>query len=460
MKLDNKLNQVSLFYSYSHKDEALRDTLETHLSILARKGVISQWHDRRILAGSEWESEISNQIEAADIILLLVSPDFIASDYCYSKELKKAIERHESNQSKVIPIVIRPVDWLDTDVPFAKLQALPKDAQPVTSWDNQDEAWLSIAKGVRKAVEDIVDLKTRRGAAFGLLSIRELLAVEVDQIDQAYQKDEEMTTFRGLSTGLSDLDKITDGLHNSEFVVIASRPGMGKTDLVLGIAAHTAIVETKPVAYFSLNLPADRITRRLIASVGHISPYKLLRGAMDDQDWQRLTSAVSILTNAPLFIDDSLSLTIPLLKEKLETIRKEHGLALVIIDSFQHLVIEAQSENTQNPNVSLEKNIKNLAKEFQIPILITSSISHEIEARPNKRPVVRDLDEVRGLEDDADTIIFVYRDEVYDENSMDKGKAELIVAKNSEGPVGTVRFTYLKEYARFVNFVPDLYEEK
>jgi len=130
--LDTEKNHVRVFYSYSHKDEELRDALETHLSILARNGVISSWHDRRILAGGKWEAEIDSQIEKADIILLLISSDFIASDYCYGKELKRAIERHESNQSKVIPVVVRPVDWLDA--PFAKLQAVPQDGKAVSKY--------------------------------------------------------------------------------------------------------------------------------------------------------------------------------------------------------------------------------------------------------------------------------------------------------------------------------------
>lgn len=450
--MDSEHRQLKLFYSYSHKDESLRDSLETHLSILARQGIVTQWHDRRIVAGNEWEEEINTQLETADIILLLISADFIASDYCYSKELKRAIDRHESNQAKVIPVIVRPVDW--SDAPVAKLQALPKDSKAVTSWNNQDEAWLSVSNGVREAAHEVAKLKNRHGEELGLRSIRDLLVTEIEQIDEAFQKEGERTTFRGLSTGLKDLDNITDGLHNSEFLVIASRPGMGKTDLLLGIAANAAIKEKRSVAYFSLNLPAERITRRLLASVGRISTFGLFRGHMDDEDWPRLTYAVSTLVDIPLFIDDSINLTLPMLKERIEKIKIERGLDLVVIDSIQHLEIGARTQNGIGVGESISKGIKALAKHFQVPFLIASTISPEVESRPNKRPVFQDLDNMRDLEDDADTIIFIYRNEVYNEESINKGTAELIVAKNSDGPVGTIRAIYLKEFARFEDLDP------
>jgi hypothetical protein len=142
---------IHLFYSYSHKDEELRNQLETHLALLRRQGFIHQWHDRRIGAGQEWAGAIDVNLESAQIILLLVSADFIASDYCYEQEMARAIERHEAGEACVIPVILRAVDW--TDAPFAKLQALPKDGKPVTAWVDRDAAWLDVARGIRKAVE-------------------------------------------------------------------------------------------------------------------------------------------------------------------------------------------------------------------------------------------------------------------------------------------------------------------
>jgi hypothetical protein len=144
---------IRLFYSYSHRDEALRDELERHLASLRRRAFIQEWHDRKISAGREWENAIDTNLETANIILLLISSDFLDSDYCYDKEMKRALEKHEAGEARVIPVIIRDVDW--HDAPFGKLQALPKDAKPVTSWSNQDEAWSDVARGIRKVVEEL-----------------------------------------------------------------------------------------------------------------------------------------------------------------------------------------------------------------------------------------------------------------------------------------------------------------
>lgn len=149
-----QLNEgIKVFYSYSHRDERLRKDLANHLSILRRQGVISEWHDRKIGAGSEWAGEIDQHLNTAQVILLLISPDFLASDYCYDVEMKRAIERHDAGEARVIPVILRPVDW--KGAPFGKLQALPKDARPVTQWRTLDEAFVSIAQGIRRAVEDL-----------------------------------------------------------------------------------------------------------------------------------------------------------------------------------------------------------------------------------------------------------------------------------------------------------------
>ncbi|MBW4606253.1 MAG: TIR domain-containing protein [Hassallia sp. WJT32-NPBG1] len=156
-------NAVKVFFSYSHKDEALRDELATHLSLMKRRGVIEAWHDREITAGSEWANAIDDNLNAADIILLLVSANFLASDYCYDIEMQRAMERHEAKEARVIPIILKPSDW--SDAPFGKLQALPKNAKAVTTWQDQDEAFLNVAQGIRRVVEDIAKSKTSSTAS-------------------------------------------------------------------------------------------------------------------------------------------------------------------------------------------------------------------------------------------------------------------------------------------------------
>lgn len=443
-----KKDGISIFYSYSHKDETFREALETHLSILARKNIISEWHDRKITAGQEWKKEIDEELRTADILLLLISSDFIASDYCYEKELKVALERHESNQAIVIPVIVRPSEW--SDAPFAKLQALPKDAKAVTSWDNQDEAWLDVVEGIKKAINEIHSLKNRRKATTGFLSIKDLLVREIDNIEAAFEVSDDQITVRGLPTGLDDLDSMTDGLHKSELVVIASRPGMGKTDLAIQIAANTAIDQGKSVAYFSLNLPADRITRKLIASLGRIDAHNIFRGKLIDEEWPRLTSAVSISAGIPLYIEDTISLSIDAIRQKAISIKKDKSVELIVIDSLQHLALEESKDNSVGGIHCITKELSKLARELMIPIVVTTMVSQEVERRTNKRPLIIDLGEWRSLEEDADTILFLHREEVYNYDSNEKGVAEIIVAKNaSDGPVGTVRVQYFGQYCRF-----------
>ncbi len=146
---------IELFYSYSHKDEELRDELDKHLSVLRRQGVIAGWHDRKIGAGTEWKDQIDAHLNTARVILLLVSSDFLASDYCWDVEVKRAMERHAAGDARVIPVILRPCDWMDA--PFAKLQGLPKDARPITSWSNRDEAFLDVARGIKKAVQSLAN---------------------------------------------------------------------------------------------------------------------------------------------------------------------------------------------------------------------------------------------------------------------------------------------------------------
>ncbi|NEU71868.1 toll/interleukin-1 receptor domain-containing protein [Hassallia byssoidea VB512170] len=192
-------NAVKVFFSYSHKDEVLRDDLATHLSLMKRKGVIEAWHDREITAGAEWANAIDDNLNAADIILLLVSANFLASDYCYDIEMQRAMERHEAKEARVIPIILKPTDW--SDAPFAKLQALPKNAKAVTTWQDKDEAFLNIAQGIRRVVEDMAKSKTSSTVSETTIpairsgeltdSQRRRLKQEEDSLQQQYNRESE-----------------------------------------------------------------------------------------------------------------------------------------------------------------------------------------------------------------------------------------------------------------------------
>jgi replicative DNA helicase len=436
-------NGISIFYSYSHKDERFCQDLRSHLSILERNGVISSWHDRRIKPGQLWQKEIDRHVRSADIIIILVSSDFVASDYCYDEELKIAMERHESNQAIVVPVILRPVDFSET--PFSKIQSLPKDAQPITKWVNVDEAWLNVVEGIKNAIEEVKIIKNRSTNSEGFRGINEYLMRELTSLEQAFEVGLTQTTNRGLATGLVDLDRVTDGLQKSDLIVVAGRPGMGKTDLALSFACNVVMAQKKPVGYFSLNLPVDRITRKMLSSLGRLSSYKLFKGDMCEEDWPRLTAAVSMLKDLPLFIDDHISLTIDQLIERATKLKEDKGVELIIIDSLQHIDFGGEYDYRV-----VTKSLSRLARELDMPLVVTTTIARDVENRPNKRPILSDLGVWSSLEEDSSTLMFLYRDELYNGDTMDVGITEIIIAKNASASlVGTTKVVYVPDHCTF-----------
>lgn len=437
---------VKLFYSYSHKDETLRDALETHLAILKRQELLEDWHDRKILPGRDWESEIDAHIDEADVILLLVSPDFIASDYCYGKELSRALKRHESGQAEVVPVILRPVDW--TGAPFSKLQALPRDGKPVTTWANADEAWLDTENGIRKTIEGI---STKRTAVASQqanpVSLMNLMKEEFSRIESIFEGKSEIS---GASTGFNGLDRIIDGIHRGDILVIAGRPSMGKTDLALNIAQQFALESSSSVVYFSMRKAPDQVLRRLLAYESKVPSSRIIRGLLRDSDWPKLTRAVGALSEIPIFIDGSTRLTDADISLRVSKLKEAHGLGLIVIDGIEH-VSSAQKHSTRSSEVgSIITMIKSIARDQKIPVVVTESTARERQLHRDKRPIPRDLDEWETLASDAaNVVIFLYRDEVYNVDSPNKGTTEVIVAKNDYGPVTFVRLAYFPEYCSF-----------
>lgn len=445
---------VKVFYSYTHADEKFRDSLETHLSILRRKGYIDEWHDRKIIAGSDWESEIDSQLSSSDIILLLVSPDFIASDYCYSVEMEQAMELHESKDSVVVPIVIRPTGI--TDEPFASIQMLPTDRKPITTWDNEDIAWLDVVDGLKKTIEDIQEKNQRPITTNNKLrGVRSLLSEEVERMDAAFESDQ--NEYSGIATGFEMLDSMLDGVQNSEFWVIAARPQMGKTDFVLNILSNIAIGRKIPVAFFSMQLPSNKVIRKLISSLGRVDSYHQLTGQLTDDDWPRLTSAVHMLSEmeSNIFINDKPVVTMNELTDSIKDFQKQHGIGVLILDGLQNIILGESNENVEPNKVS--KYIKKLARELNLPIISTVHLPRELEQRKDKRPVLSDLGDWDHLSSDADVVMFIYRDEVYFSDTPERGFSEILVAKNNSGHIGMVRLIYLQKYSSFSDFLPEMY---
>lgn len=440
---------TTIFYSYSHKDESLQEQLETHLSLLCRNGYVKTWHDRCITPGKEWEAIIDHHMDEADVILLLVSPDFIASDYCYGKELGRAMERHERKESLVIPIILRPVDL--TEAPFARLQALPRDAKPVTMWSNQDEAWLDVESGIKKAIADIQETKHRSTTTTGLTQVRQVIVEELKRLESIYSEPSQKgTPFTGLPTGIHDLDNMLDGLQSSELVVIAARPSMGKTAFVANLAVKTAIDRNQPVAFFSMQMAAQQVVRRLIATAAEIDSARISRGYLGEKDFPKLVGAVGKLVDAPLFLDESPRLSIREIATRAKSLKIQSKIQLVIIDSLQQVLVSGVNEFNEGAAA-----LKTLARELQVPVVVTSNVVREVEKRGDKRPRVADLGDWESLDHEADVLLFLYRDDVYNFKSIDRGIVEILIAKNRNGPTGIVRALYRPEESMFKDIIDD-----
>lgn len=291
----------------------------------------------------------------------------------------------------------------------------------------------------------------------GFQNIQALLTKTVDKIDELFNSDDALT---GVSTGFNDFDDRTSGLQKADLVIVAGRPSMGKTTFAMNMCENVAIGAGVPVAIFSMEMPAEALTMRMISSLGRINQQAVRSGKLEDDDWPRVTSAVNILSQAKIFIDDSAALTPNEIRARCRRLQKEHGqLGMVMVDYLQLMRAPEAGDNRVNEISAISRGLKALAKELNCPVVALSQLNRSLEQRPNKRPVMSDLRESGAIEQDADLIVFIYRDEVYNEDSPDKGKAEIIIAKQRNGPIGTVNLTFQGQFTRFDNFARDVYEE-
>ncbi len=299
---------------------------------------------------------------------------------------------------------------------------------------------------VAQAEQQLLEITGRRSDR-AFVAVREVLLQAFAQLERFSGQE----GLAGVPTGYADLDRMTAGLQPGDLVLLAARPSMGKTSLALGIAQHVACKMNMPVGIFSMEMPREQLVKRLLCAEAMIDSRKLRTGPLTEEDWQRLTRTAGYLARAPLFIDDTPSLTVRELRVKAKRLQAEHGLGLLVIDYLQLMQATRRAENRQQEMTEISRSLKALAKELNVPIVALSQLSRAVEQRHDKRPIMSDLRESGALEQDADVIIFIYRDEYYYPDTENRGVAEIIVAKQRNGPVGTVELGFLKEYARFVS---------
>ena len=286
----------------------------------------------------------------------------------------------------------------------------------------------------------------------GFEAINDLLGRAVQRVEEMYKSDEALT---GISSGFGKFDDKTSGLQKSDLIIVAGRPSMGKTSFAMNLAENAALNTENSVAIFSMEMPGEQLALRMMSSLGRIDSHNLRTGKLDDHDWPRLISSVNMLSKAKLFIDDSPALSPTELRARTRRLKREHGLDLVIIDYLQLMQVSGTTENRATEISEISRSLKALAKELNVPIVALSQLNRSVEQRPDKRPVMSDLRESGGIEQDADVILFIYRDEVYNPDSADKGTAEIIIRKQRNGPIGTVRLAFLGQYTRFENLAYD-----
>lgn len=287
----------------------------------------------------------------------------------------------------------------------------------------------------------------------GPLPINSLLSKATDRLDQLYHSQGMLT---GVSTGFTDFDKMTSGLQRGDLVIVAGRPSMGKTSFAMNVAEFAAIKQDKPVMVFSLEMPAEQLVLRMISSLGRIDQHKVRTGQLSDSDWPRVTSAVSVLSESQMYIDDTPSITPLELRTRARRVARKHGgLSMIVIDYLQLMSGGGTHDNRTNEISEISRALKGIAKEFHVPVIALSQLNRGLEQRTDKRPVMSDLRESGAIEQDADVIVFIYRDEVYHEDSAHKGSAEIIIRKQRNGPIGDFRVTFLGQYTRFENYAAD-----
>ena len=264
-------------------------------------------------------------------------------------------------------------------------------------------------------------------------------------------------TVTGLPTGYTEFDMMTAGLQPTDLVILAARPAMGKTTFALNIAEYAAIKSKKAVAVFSMEMSAGQLAMRLISSVGRINATRLRTGQLEDEDWSRVTSAIRILKDqAKVFIDDTPGLSPDVLRSKARRLKREHDLGLIVIDYLQLMSVPGNNENRATEISEISRSLKGLAKELNVPVIALSQLNRSLETRTDKRPVMADLRESGAIEQDADMIVFIYRDDYYNkETSPDKGLAEIIIGKQRSGPTGSFKLRFFGEYTRFDNLSHD-----
>ncbi|MDQ0271945.1 replicative DNA helicase [Cytobacillus purgationiresistens] len=299
-----------------------------------------------------------------------------------------------------------------------------------------------------EAEKSILEVSQRKNAG-AFHNIKDVLVRTYDNIEVMHNRKGDIT---GIATGFAELDKMTAGFQRNDLIIVGARPSVGKTAFALNIAQNVGVKTGENVAIFSLEMGAEQLVMRMLCAEGNIDAQRLRTGSLTDDDWGKLTMAMGSLSNAGIFIDDTPGVRITDIRSKCRRLKQEHGLGMILIDYLQLILGSGRSgENRQQEVSEISRSLKALARELEIPVIALSQLSRGVEQRQDKRPMMSDIRESGSIEQDADIVAFLYRDDYYDKESEDKNIIEIIIAKQRNGPVGTVQLAFVKEYNKFVN---------
>ncbi|QEI14258.1 replicative DNA helicase [Cellvibrio japonicus] len=328
-------------------------------------------------------------------------------------------------------------------------QEISKSSMNPAGLDSDDLLQLA-----EKRVAEIAEDRPKEG---GLVGVNELLKVTVQKIDELFRSGSDIT---GVPTGIADLDQRTSGWQAGELVILAARPSMGKTALALNFVEGALFNQSRPVVVFSMEMPSSALIMRMLSSIGRIDQGKMRNGKLTEEDWPKLSSAVAKLKDKLLFIDDTGGLNPQEMRARVRRIAREHGNpGMIMVDYLQLMTVVGSGEGRTQEISEISRSLKGMAKEFDCPMIALSQLNRGVESRPNKRPMNSDLRESGAIEQDADVILFIYRDEYYNEDSPDKGIAELIIGKQRNGEIGTCRAAFVGKYTRFDNLAPEYFQQ-
>jgi len=321
-----------------------------------------------------------------------------------------------------------------------------------SAYDTEGQPASALVDEAERRVFEIAESGQKAGTGF--VALKDVLGATIDRLDMLHQSQGALT---GVSSGFTDLDRMTAGLQPGDLIVVAGRPSMGKTTLALNMAENAAIGKGVPVAVFSMEMSREQLAFRMISSLGRVNQGHLRTGLFGDEEWSRINGAISMMKTAPIYIDDTGALTPTEVRARARRLKREHGLGMIVIDYLQLMQVAGNKENRATEISEISRSMKALAKELKVPVIALSQLNRSVEQRVDKKPVMSDLRESGAIEQDADLIVLIYREEVYDPNTTRKGIADIIIAKQRNGPTGEVHLTFLGEYTKFENLASDSY---